>query len=404
MLPLEGVRVVDLTSVAMGPFASQWLGDFGADVIKVEAPSGDSTRHTGPRREPNMAAIYLGTNRNKRSIVLDLKTAPAREALLRLIDRADIFMHSVRPQKVKKLGLEPAAVLARNPRIVYAGLHGFTESGPYGGRPAYDDIIQGMSGLPALVRRQTGEARYLPTIAADKTCGLVAAMAILAALRKRDATGQGSYVEVPMFETMVAFNLAEHLYGEHFDPPLAPCGYPRVLSAARRPFRTKDSFICMMPYTDRHWADFFAEVGAPQIAAQERFQGIAARTRHIEELYELAGQYIQTNSTARWLEICNRLQIPAAPMLELEELKTDPHLQATGLFQTIDDQRMGRVRFTGVPVLFDGERPGIRFPPRLGENGREILQEAGLSPSEIEALMKSADTTSEGLQSERTEL
>ena len=211
MLPLNGIRVLDLSTVVFGPYASQMLADYGADVIKIEAPEGDSTRKTGPTTESGMSAIFLGVNRGKRSVVLDLKTAPAREALLKLVDTADVLMHSIRPQKLAAIGLDPETVRTRNPRLVYVGLHGFAEDGPYGGMPAYDDIIQGMSGCAALMERQTGTPQYFPTIAGDKTCGLVAGQAILSALFHRERTGEGAYVEVPMFEAMVAFNLVEHV-------------------------------------------------------------------------------------------------------------------------------------------------------------------------------------------------
>jgi crotonobetainyl-CoA:carnitine CoA-transferase CaiB-like acyl-CoA transferase len=388
MLPLSGVRVIDLTTVAMGPFASQWLGDLGADVIKVEAPGGDSTRHTGPARETNMASVFLGTNRNKRSIVLDIKEHTAQRALLALIDSCDIFMHNIRPQKLKNLGLEPDTLRERNPRLIYAGLHGFAESGPYGGKPAYDDIIQGLSGCADLVRRQTGAPGYFPTIVADKTTGLIAAIAILAALRGRDVTGRGSFVEIPMFESMVAFNLMEHLYGEHFDPPLAAAGYPRVMSPHRRPYETKDGYICMMPYTNAHWRAFFEEAGATHHTSDPRFADMSTRTTNIDALYGLAADYIRINSTAAWLDICNRRHIPAAPVLSLEELLSDPHLQATGFFKSITHPTTGSVRFTGVPVLFDGERPEIKPPPQLGEHTRAVLEEIRFAPRDIEVLSR----------------
>jgi crotonobetainyl-CoA:carnitine CoA-transferase CaiB-like acyl-CoA transferase/acyl dehydratase len=386
MLPLAGIKVIDLTTIAMGPYASQWLGDFGADVIKVEAPAGDSTRSTGPARESNMASIFLGTNRNKRSVVLDLQNEAAHKALMALVDGADIFMHNIRPQKLAKLGLDPQTLLGRNSRLVYAGLHGFAEKGPYGGKPAYDDIIQGLSGCVDLVRRQTGVPGYFPSIVADKTTGLIAAMAILAALRQRDVTGRGGFVEIPMFESMVAFNFQEHLYGQHFDPPLAATGYPRVMSLHRRPYKTENGHICMMPYTSTHWRAFFEEAGAAHHADDGRFADMAARTQNIDALYSLASDYIRTKSTAAWLEICTKRHIPAAPVLSLEELLTDPHLKATGFFTYIDDPEMGRIRFTGVPVLFDGERPGIKLPPRLGQHTLDILKEMGLPPENIDTV------------------
>ena len=216
--PLAGVRVLDLTSVVLGPYATQMLGDLGADIIKIEPPEGDTTRYTGPRVSADMASLFLGVNRNKRSIVLDLKTPAARDVLLRLVDKADVFVHNIRPQKLDKIGLGPEALCARNPRLIYAGIHGWREDGPYSGRPAYDDIIQGLCGVASLMDQLTGEPRYAPTILADKTSGLVAAQAILAALYHREKTGRGQFVEIPMFETMVAFIMVEHLHGLGFEP------------------------------------------------------------------------------------------------------------------------------------------------------------------------------------------
>ncbi|MDF3061200.1 MAG: Formyl-CoA transferase [Microvirga sp.] len=395
-LPLSGIRVIDLTSVVMGPYASQMLGDFGADVIKIEAPEGDSTRYTGPATEHGMAAVFLGVNRNKRSVVLDLKRPEAQAALLKLIGTADVFMHSIRPQKLAPLGLAPNALMARHPKLIFAGLHGFTERGPYGGRPAYDDIIQGMSGLAALMQHQGGEPRYFPTIAADKTSGLFASNAILAALMLRERTGQGGFVEIPMFESMVAFNLVEHLYGGHFDPPLAPPGYPRVLDRWRRPYRTADGFICMMPYTNQHWRQFFAEAGQPALADDPRFTDIASRTRNIGMLYETTGRFVAGRSTAAWLEACERLQIPAAPMRQLEELPSDPHLEAIGFFSEHEDAGLGRVRFPGVPVQMNRQPFAIAIPPRLGEHTREILEEIGLAKGEVDALLRQSEPRGAG--------
>ena len=373
-LPLKGIRVIDLTTVAMGPLASQWLGDFGADVIKIEPPGGDSTRGTGPSIEPGMAAMFLSANRNKRSVVLDLMREEDRGALAELIDGADVFMHNVRPQKLAKLGIEPARLMKRNPQLIYAGLHGFGEAGPYGGRPAYDDIIQGLSGCADLMRRQTGEPLYFPTITADKTTGLIAAMAILAALTGRAASGRGSIVEVPMFECMAGFNLVEHLYGRHFAPPQGDTGYPRVLSRHRRPYRTRDGHICMMPYTDTQWRAFFEAAGAPDAAADPRFATISMRTTHIDALYALAAELLEGQDSAYWLEACERIGVPASPVLSLDELIDDPHLNAVGFFATLHDPVLGNIRMPGVPILFDGERPPVHMPPRLGEHSREILK------------------------------
>jgi crotonobetainyl-CoA:carnitine CoA-transferase CaiB-like acyl-CoA transferase len=376
MLPLEGIRVLDLSTVILGPYAAQILAEYGADVIKIEPPEGDATRRTGPSTEPGMGAFFLGVNRGKRSVVLDLKQPGDRARMLELIDSADVLMHSIRPQKLAAIGLDPAAVRARNPKLVYVGLHGFAEDGPYGGMPAYDDIIQGMSGCAGLMERQTGTPQYLPMIAADKTCGLAAVGAILAALLQRARTGEGATVEVPMLETMVSFNLVEHLYGEQFDPPCGGMGYPRLLNPFRKPYKTTDGYVCAMPYTDRHWQRFFTEAGRADLAGDPRFANITERTKNIVALYELAEQILAQRSTAQWLEVLDRLEIPASRMNRLEDLATDPHLVETGFFETIDDPAMGRLRFAGVPVKFNGQRPPVRMAPRLGEHTDEVLNAA----------------------------
>ncbi|MBV8619191.1 MAG: CoA transferase [Curvibacter sp.] len=384
--PLAGIRVLDLSSVVFGPLASQVLGDYGAEVIKIEPPGGDSTRHTGPAAEAGMSAMFLGCNRNKKSVVLDLKQAAAQAALQALIATADVLMHSMRPQKLAGLGLDPAQLRERHPRLVYAGLHGFGEQGPYAGLPAYDDVIQGMSGLADLMQRQTGEARYLPTIAADKTCALVAAHAILAALLRRERTGQGGFVEIPMFETMVGFNLVEHFYGMHFTPPLSGAGYPRVLAPWRKPYRTLDGHVCMMPYTDAHWRRFFEAVGEAGLARDARFIDQASRTRHIAELLEILSRHVERRDTQHWLRTCERLEIPAAPVARLDELPQDPQLAATGFFASVHDPAMGELRFARPSVRIDGTQAPIAMPPRLGQHTRELLREAGLGDAEITQL------------------
>lgn len=413
---LAGVRIVDLTAVIFGPYCTQILADYGADVIKVEAPEGDTTRWTGPSLDHGRAAIFLAANRNKRSVVLDLKQPAAREALLALVDTADVFVHSVRPQKLEKLGLGPEALMARNPRLVYAGLHGFGSDGPYAGQPAYDDIIQGLSGVADLMARQTGTPRYFPTIAADKACGQVAAHAVLAALFQRERTGRGQSVEVPMFESMSSFMLLEHFYGRHLatageDAPRgtdgrAPqagddagagaevdrshsAGYPRLLTPWRRPQRTADGHVCILPYTTAHWKLFFEHAGHPELASDPRFQDIASRTRHISELYEIANEIVARRDTRYWLELCKRLEIPAAPVNRLEDMEHDPHLKAVELFPTVRGDDGSACRLVRNPVrLADSEVP-MRMPPALGEHTLEVLAEAGLDADAIGRLVDS---------------
>jgi crotonobetainyl-CoA:carnitine CoA-transferase CaiB-like acyl-CoA transferase len=375
MLPLQGYRVLDLTSVIFGPLASQVLADYGADVVKVEAPEGDVMRGTGPATEAGMGALFLGVNRGKRSIVLDLKTREGREAIAALAERADVLMSTVRPQKLAAIGVDPDTIRARNPKIVFASLVGFAGNGPYSGLPAYDDIIQGRSGNADLMQRQTGTPQYFPSIVADKTSGLMAVNAILAALLARERTGKGSHVEIPMFETMVAFNLVEHQYGHHFDPSLGDMGYTRVLNAWRRPYRTTDGYICALPYTDAHWRRFFEAAGMPELGEDGRFNSPQARTKNIEALYEMVGQAMARHTTDEWLAIFDRIDIPASRVAKLEDLPKDPHLAATGFFEKVSDERMGTVVFPGVPVRFDGQRPPVRMAPRLGEHTAEVLGE-----------------------------
>ena len=387
--PLDGFRVLDLSSVILGPLATQILGDLGADVIKVEAPEGDTTRRTGPARSEDMAAMFLGVNRNKRSVVLDLKQLPAREALWGLIDSADIFIHSIRPQKLALLGFDHEAVLARNPRIVYAGLHGYRSDGPYAGAPAYDDVIQGQSGSADLMARLIGEPRYMPTIMADKTCALVAAYSVMAALIHRERTGHGQFVEIPMFETMAAFNLTEHLYGLSFTPPEGSAGYPRVLAPWRRPYRCSDGYVSMLAYTDDQWRRFWTAVGKAELAEDPRFSSLSQRNDNIEELYRLAGECFSARGSADWLALLAQLDIPAAPVAALEDLPQDPHLQAVGFFQKADHPTEGGIMMPGFPVRFSASPGEIsRLQPKLGEHSAEVLAEAGLDDQDIATLFE----------------
>ncbi len=385
--PLEGIRIVDLSTVVFGPYASQTLADYGAEVIKVEHPDGESTRYTGPAPERGLSAVFMGANRNKRSVALDLKQAAARDALAAVIATADVFMHSMRPQKLAALGLDADTLLGRHPSLVYANLVGFASNGPYAGRPAYDDIVQGLSGSADLMARTTGEPAYFPTVAADKVSSLVAVHGIMAALLRRARDGVGGLVEIPMFEAATSFNLVEHWFGATWERTPGPLGYPRALARWRRPLATLDGHVCLLPYTDAQWARFFAECDEPGLAGDPRFADIAARTANIEALYAEAGRLAAQRTTAQWLEACERLEIPCAPMNRLDDLADDPHLSATGFFVEQRDPALGTLTMPAFPVTLDGHRMPLRRAPRLGEHTFETLAAAGLDAASIEALI-----------------
>ncbi|MFZ3361670.1 MAG: CoA transferase [Xanthobacteraceae bacterium] len=391
--PLTGIRILDLTSVVAGPLATQTLADMGADVVKIESPDGDTTRYTGPARSPDMAALFMGLNRGKRSLVLDLKQTAAADALWRLIARADVFMHSMRPQAIERLGFAHHFVCARQPRVVYAAIHGYRSGGPYAGQPAYDDVIQGQSGVAALMSEIAGEPRYAPTILADKTTASALVGAVSAALYAREKTGRGQFVEVPMFETMVSFVLAEHLFGHCFEPPVGKLGYTRVMGAWRRPYKTKDGYLCMMAYTERHWRKFWAMVGQPEVCDDPRFNSIAARSHNVVALYELAGACLADKTTDAWLALLRELEIPAARMASLDALIDDPQLDASDFFKAATHPSEGEIRFTDMPVRFgDNRQSSERLQPRLGEHSLEVLREAGLAENEIKAMLASGAT------------
>ena len=388
-LPLSGVRVLDLTTVLFGPYTTQILGDFGADVIKIEAPGGDPVRHLGPARNSGMGALFLGSNRNKRSIVLDLKGSVGREALWRLIDKADMFVHNVRPQKIRTLGFGPDDVLRRRPIIIYGGLHGYREDGPYGGQPAYDDVIQGASGIAGLFQERDGEPQLVPSVVADKSAALMASSGLIAAYVKRLRTGRGVYMECSMFEGLVSYNLVEHQWGTIFSPPESKPGYSRLLSRNRRPHRTLNGFICMLPYTDKHWKTFWKLSGLPKMAEDPRFSTMALRVRNIDDLYREAGKVIANRNTEEWLKVLTEADIPVGRVNSLEDLRNDPHLTETGFFRPYEHPTEGAIEIPDTPYRIDRESlPIRRHPPQLGEHGQEILAELGMSQQEIQSALR----------------
>ena len=386
--PLAGVRILDLTNVLMGPLATQMLGDMGADVIKVEAPEGDMVRGVGAGRSRGMGPIFLNLNRSKRSISLDLKHPEARAALLRLAKTVDVFVSNIRPKALAKLGLGYDDVAAVRPDVVYCALVGYGQDGPYAAWPAYDDLIQGAAGIPSLVPASGGgEPRYFPMTMADRMVGLTAATQIAAALFHRQKTGEGQRIEVPMFETMAAHVLGDHMGGLTYEPNIGSWGYGRLLSRERKPYRTADGHLCVLIYSDRQWTSFLGAVGRADALEDPRFADISSRTRHIDELYrELAG-IMTTRTTAQWLEMMRAFDIPAMELKTPATLLEDPHLRAVGLVEDIEHPSEGRVRTFREPSRWSRTQPRSQRPtPRLGQHSSEILAEAGFSDDEIDAL------------------
>ena len=381
--PLAGIRIVDMSSVLMGPYATQILADYGADVIKIEDAKGDLLRSAGTMRNPKMGAVYLSCNRNKRSVVLDAKSAAGHAALLKLCEEADVFVTNVRPAALKRLKMDYEDVKARNPSIVYVSMVGYGQRGPYKDRPAYDDLIQGISGIPALTSRAQPGTKpvYIPVNLADKVSGITAAHAILAALVYKERTGRGQSVEVPMFEVMTQFVLSDHLGGYGFEPALGPIGYNRLLSPDRRPYETSDGFLSILVYTDDHWKRFFQLIGRPEeFAKSPLFHDHATRTRSYDEVYRFLAAEIKKKTTAEWQVALEEYDIPWAPMHTPETLIDDPHIKAVDLIQTMDHPTEGKIRMIVSPIAFS-ETPSSmsRHPPGLGEHTKEVLEEFGVS-------------------------
>jgi len=385
---LDSYRILDLTSVFLGPFATQTLGDHGADVIKVEAPEGDITRDIQPARNRGMGAVLLNANRSKRDIVLDLKKPDGRDVLLRLAQTADVLVYSVRPKAMERLGLGYADLCRINPKIVYAGVLGFRPGGPYSDKAAYDDVIQGLSGLVATQAFTTGEPRYVPGSVVDKIVGVHLVYAIVMALLHRERTGEGQEVEVPMLECMTGFNLLEHAAGMLFEPPLGEPGYARARTPYRRPYRTSDGYVCMLPYTRRHWQDFFRLIGREDMVEDPRVTDPAKRSQSVDELYRMVAAAVETWTTKDLIAALDGADIPAGPVHELAAVYDDPHLNATGFFRHVEHPTEGPLVLTDVPIRFS-KSPGAirRHAPRLGEHSVELLREAGYSDADIERMI-----------------
>jgi len=388
MGPLHGLKILDLTTVLMGPYATQILADMGADVIKVESPDGDIVRQIGPGRTPGMGGMFLNANRGKRSLSINLKHPDGRDALLRLAAKADAIVYNVRPQAMARLGLDYETLAKTNPRIVYVGVFGYGQSGPYASKPAYDDLIQGASTIPTLIAlANDGTPRYVPITMADRVVGLMAVNAVLGGLMHQQRTGVGQRIDVPMFESMTDFVLIDHLGGLTYDPPLDHGGYARLLSRYRRPYQTSDGHLCVLIYNDKQWRSFFEAIGQLEFLDQPRFANHAARHKHIDEIYEEVGRIFLGRTTVEWRELLERADIPVMPMHTLETILEDPHLNAVGFFKMLEHPVEWRIRQMQVPSTWSVTQPEAGGPaPTLGQHGREILSEAGFSNEEIEQL------------------
>lgn len=372
--PLAGIRVVDLTSLVMGPLCTQIMADMGADVIKVESPDGDNSRYISVGPEPGLAGVFFNMNRGKRSVVLNLVTPEGKAALQAMIAQADVFIHSMRSKAIAKLGFDYQAAAAINPSIVYTNCYGFSRRGPDKDLPAYDDTIQAECGIPRVQEALTGELNFVGTVMADKIAGLTALYATMMALFHRERTGEGQEVEIGMFETMASFMLAEHANGALFDPPLGPAIYPRAVAPNRRPHRTKDGHIAALIYNDKQWKAFVDSV-QPDWAKDPELATLEQRAKRIDTVYGLVAKTFLERTTDEWLALFRELGIPAAPLRTPQELFDNPHLNAIDFFETVQTEQ-GPVRFPGTPAWFS-RTPGkvAGGAPRLGAHTDEVLAE-----------------------------
>ncbi|HET8846942.1 MAG TPA: CoA transferase [Ktedonobacteraceae bacterium] len=397
--PLAGVRVIDLTSIFMGPFATQMLGDFGADVIKVEPILGDVVRAVGPHGDHGMGAIFLHANRNKRSIALNLKAKEGLQALLALVKQADVLVYSIRPDAMNRLGLGYDKLREVNARIIYVGAFGFSQRGPYASAPALDDAIQAAIALPhAALMNGSNQPRYAPVTIVDRSVGLYTMGVVCAALYARERTGVGQAVDVPMFETMTHYIFSDHLYGHTFVPAEGDFGYPRLLNTHRRPYKTKDGYACIVVYSDANWRHFLDLIGKAELLQTDpRLHDLTTRTKHSEDIYKFVADELEKRTTAEWQAVLRPLGIPFFPMHTFESLLEDEHLAAIGFFQEVEHPTEGRIRMMACPSEWSETHPGLRYlAPRLGEHSREILLEAGYQPAEIDALVAAGVTYEAG--------
>ena len=387
-VPLNGLKVVDLTNIIMGPFTTQILGDLGAEVIKIETPEGDLTRDIGVGHSKKMTSVFLGVNRNKKSLVLNLKEKKSKEVLWRLLKKADIFIHNMRPEKIEKLGFGPLSVTKKLPKIIFVALYGYGMGSFYSGQPAYDDIIQGQSGLAGLYIEKKGRPEFVPSVIADKSIGLIASTGLLASYIKRLKTGKGSCLEISMFEGMVSYLLIEHQYGDIFYPPLSKLGYPRLLSNKRKPYKTLDGYMCILPYTDRQWFKFFDIINMPELKKNKSFSSVKERSKKINSLYNLIEKKINKKNNKELVRLLKKNDIPHGVLNTLENLKKDKHLKKVGFFRSYEHPSEGKLLIPDTGIKIDSKSLPIRYhQPNLGEQSKEILEELGYNKSEIDNIL-----------------
>jgi crotonobetainyl-CoA:carnitine CoA-transferase CaiB-like acyl-CoA transferase len=384
--PLAGIKVLDLTSVLYGPYASQTLGDWGAEVIKIEPLTGDTWRYSGQFRNRGMTGQFMSVNRNKRSLALDLKQPDGKSVLQRLIATADVLLTNIRPAALARLGFGYEACQQINPRLVYAAATGFGQDGPWAARPAFDEVIQASSGF-ASAMGSDDEPAFVPSLVADKICGLTLAGAVSAALVHRERTGKGQMVEVPMLETITAFNSIEMLGGHAFDPPIGRVGYKRMKE--RRPVRTKDGWLTMLPYSGENWCTFFEAVGHPECIEQFAVRDAVSRAQNIDRIYNKMAEIAIKRTTAEWEELLLRIDVPHAAFAKITEIAEQPHLKAVGMIATLDHPSEGKIRQARPSARFSETPAEIRhMPPRLGEHSRAVLREAGFTDEDVASMIE----------------